>query len=344
MLTRGRKFIGKAKFINSNTIECPAPARPLGDWEVFVSNNGQDWEPGENSGAVFSLYTSRPCDSGLEASEYYDKCTVCKPGFFDEDPELPNLEGKLTDEVYPIQCAQCPIGQYQEDVGQLQCNECPVGTTAATVSNRIVQIAAASSRQNDCTCINKELSPDGESSFYKDTTSEATLDPAVCTWNNGGCCSPCPEGAVCNGGNDTIFADDGYWQTITPAGVILEIFQKCTPASACKRCDLDCMKEKKACSDESTRDEGLSLLNRSHPTCQIGTQCDDFRCYEGEACSVCGRGVNIPDGTLRQNFYHEDGFCERCPPTDGAMLALMVIVAMIGLYFFALFAQYFRGD
>ena len=151
-----------------------APARLLG-LEVFVSNNGQDWEPGENSGAVFSLYTSRP-DSGLEASEYYDKCTVCKPGFFDEDPERPNLEGKLTDEVYPIQCATLLVNIKKTLVNSNAMSVLWV-QLLATVSNRIVQIAAASSRQNDCTCINKELSPDGESSFYKDTTSEATLDP-----------------------------------------------------------------------------------------------------------------------------------------------------------------------
>jgi hypothetical protein len=340
----GVEIRSKAKFIDDNTIECPAPARPLGDWEIFVSNNGQDWEPSEDSGVTFSLYTSRPCGSGFEATEYYDQCTVCQPGFFDEDPERPNLEGKLTDEVYPIQCAQCPIGQYQEDTGQLQCLQCPQGTTTlATLGNRIVQIAAASSRQNDCTCINKELSADGEASFYQDTTSAATIDPTICTWDNGGCCSPCPEGAVCNGGNETIFADDGYWQSITPAGIVLEVFQKCTPASACKRCDLECMQEKKACADKTVAQGGLSLLNRTHPICQIECLCDNVRCYEGEACSVCGRAINVPDGTIRQNFYREDGFCERCPPTDGAMLALMVVAAMIGLYFFALFAQYFRG-
>ena len=340
----GVELVSKANYVDANTIECPAPARPLGDWEIFVSNNGQDWEPGENSGAVFSLYTSRPCDAGLEAAEYYDKCTICKPGFFEEDPERPNIDGKLTDEVYPIQCAQCPIGKYQEDFGQLQCNDCPVGTTTlAKLSGRIVQIAAASNRENDCTCINKELSLDGDSSFYQDKVSDATLDPGICTWNNGGCCSPCPEGAVCNGGNETIFADDGYWQSITPAGRVLEVFQKCTPASACKRCNLQCMEEKKACADEGTIKGGLALLNATHPICQLECHCDNFRCYQGEACSVCGRGVNIPDGTIGQNFYREDGFCERCPPTDGAMLALMLLAAMIGLYFFALFAQYFRG-
>ena len=84
------------------------------------------------------------------------------------------------------------------------------------------------------------------------------------------------------------------------------------------------------------------MLNRSHPTCQIECQCDDFRCYEGEACSVCGRG-NIPDGTLRQNFIAKMGFASDVPLQMVRMLALMVIVAMIGLYFFALFAQYFRG-
>jgi hypothetical protein len=164
-VAEGVEVKSKAKLIDANTIECEAPARPLGNWEIFVSNNGQNFEPSDAVGGLVT-YTSRPCGEGREAFEYYDACVQCRAGFFDSDAERPNRIGETTDTVYPIQCSQCPIGQFQEEIGQLQCNNCPAGTsTLATVDGRIVQIAAASSRINDCTCLNKALSPDGVSSF-----------------------------------------------------------------------------------------------------------------------------------------------------------------------------------
>ena len=333
----------KAVFIDANTIECESPARPLGTWEIFVSNNGQDFEPDEALGGLVS-YTSRPCGEGREAFEYYDACVQCDAGFFDSDAERPNRVGEATDTVYPIQCAQCPIGQFQEEKGQLLCNECPVGTTTlATVDNRIVQIAAASSRTNDCTCLNKDLSVDGISSFYQDKLTTIEEAGGTGTWLTDGSCTPCPEGAVCDGGNATIYADDGYWQQLKLNGDSLEVFQKCTPASACKKCDLECMEQKKICTRKGATNGGRGLLNASYPTCQLECFCDDFNCYVGDGCATCGRDVPIPDGTPAQNFYREDGYCERCPPTDGAILIFMIIGAIVGLYFFALFAQYFRG-
>ena len=338
----------KATYIDENTVLCEAPARPLGTWEIFVSNNGQDFEPDAALGGL-SSFTSRPCGEGREAFEYYDACTECRAGFFDADAERPNRIGEDTVTVYPIQCSQCPIGQYQENRASLQCDVCPLGTTTlATVDKRIVQVAAASSRENDCTCINADLSPDGVSSFYQDKITSVEEAGATCTWLTGGCCTECPEGAVCGGGNSTIFADDGYWQQLDPDGSSIEVFQKCTPASSCKRCDIDCMKSKKRCTDATipndlSNEGGRAMLNQSYPHCQVECQCTNFNCYTGEGCASCARDVPLPDGTPAQNFYREDGFCERCPPTDGAILAFMIVGLIVGLYFFALFAQYFRG-
>ena len=79
-LTDDQLYGPPATWFDTTLIECTAPARPMGEWQIFVGNNGQNYDNGGNKRTTF-----KPCSKGTEAQFYYQECLPCKPGKFDVD-------------------------------------------------------------------------------------------------------------------------------------------------------------------------------------------------------------------------------------------------------------------
>ena len=351
------KFVeiySQATYVSNNKIICKAPSRPPGRWQVYMSNNRQNFELLDN---VRVDYTYKTCPRGTEAAKYYQPCTKCHPGFYDNDGERSDRADPGEGD-YPIQCEPCEAGKFQETYGADQCVDCPAGTTSlATEENKLTLLIGASNMKRDCTCQNKDFSADGFSSYYKKTSaSKGAVQQQQCQWNSGGtsgkggCCTICPEGALCDGGNASVYANDGYWQDYNRQYYIIEkeridVFLKCSPAGACKKCDDACHEANKQCSIRIKKKKPLlpGEINIDGK-CQNECFCQEgVACYRGKGCSKCGRRVLFKEGQTPVNFYREDGICVQCPEKSPVIYVVSILALVLFLYLFASIAQYFRG-
>ena len=339
-----------AEWIDVSVIRCTAPARPIGEWQLFVGNNGQNYDDGGSNIKT----TFKPCQAGKQARFYYHECLDCPPGKFDDDPQRYDREIIPGQEVYPILCNDCPVGEYQEDQGAIQCIPCPEGTTTiGLLEGNLFEIEGASRRSRDCSCIGEEVREPGAQTFYQKSVDDATFnnDPTICYWErggatDGGCCTPCEIGGKCDGGNITMYNQDGFSQVEDNAFVRDDIFFQCSPQRACLSCNDDCHLKNSICRQNA--EEGKQQMNENGVSghCRLQCYCDTFNCYDGPNCATCGKSISFANDHQNEavgNFFRQDGDCMRCPVQDAATTVVAVIIFCGMIFGLAKVSQYFRG-
>ena len=349
-LTSDQLYGPPAEYVDESVIRCVAPARPIGEWKLFVGNNGANYGDGGNNLKV----TFKPCQKGKEAQFYYQECLNCKPGKFDADPQRYEREIVPGQDVYPIFCTPCEIGQYQENLGAVECIVCPPGATTLGLDpvGNLFMKEGSSKRSRDCSCIGAKLQQ-GDT-FYQKTVDDATFnnDPTICYWDrggntNGGCCTPCEIGGQCDGGNISMYNQDGFYQQEDNSFGRQTLFYQCSPQSACAPCDDECHSQNALCRQAAEDEKPYTDSRGVSGMCRLQCFCDSYNCYDGENCASCAKKIVFEQGKDHQgdigNFFRQDGDCVRCPIQNSATTALAVVVFFLFLYGFTKVSQYFRG-
>jgi len=222
----------KATVTSTTELVCLAPARPTGfAYQVYITFNGVTSNIVSNYFATSQAaestitITTTACTAGQYASYYYLNCTDCPVGTF-------------SDAAGARVCSECQAGLYQDQTGQAACLTCPdLSTTQMDYPwSSLVQadlgtqlnpdaatlVTGASSIEN-CTC---------QPGAYYDQAK--TCDLAGTPYTNP-CCSACPAGGVCPGGNYdgqpiVPYPDTGYYRLEDGTTIL---FFECSPLEAC---------------------------------------------------------------------------------------------------------------
>ena len=324
---------------------CAAPPRPPGAWSVYVTQNSVDFHPSERE-----MYYGAPppetvpeqvlnylnCSAGYYSLQFDRACKPCGKGTYSA------VEGSKA-------CTPCVAGKYADTLASVACTACPTLFTTVTQVDlgpwpypiKFDERNGAQS-QEECMCNlgtyvpNQQAYISGTGAFIAhdqvNTVGESCIQQTNGQYQRGlyTCCLPCPAaGAICPGGNATLYNAAGYWQQ---PGVI-GVFQKCTPPESCLECDSRCVAMKSSCLVAQQQDSTLF--------CSLECQCDPQNCYTGPICGNCARSVMV-DGTVA-SYYRSGSLCLRCPPTDPYQLAATLIAVVLLLYVFAQMAQHLKG-
>lgn len=138
----------------------------------------------------------------------------CEPGYYVGLDPFDRCKkcgkGSVSFNSNATDCDSCPMGTYMDKEGQSECRKCPEGTNTSQ---------RGSTSLSDCSCLTHYYNPTGQRGVE---------------------CYPCPEGAICNGGVEPPYPQEGYWMNLTNRVYAYS----CDPADLCVGGpNLECRKE-----------------------------------------------------------------------------------------------------
>ena len=132
-----------------------------------------------------------PCQAGAhQYASNASSCMACRPGFY-------------ADQERSRACRSCQPGLYTEQPARTECDACPPHSKNFDIELLVQSLGSATPMLGVNVILNSAGACLCESGYFK----------VDCTQSNGSCCTPCPAGGVCPGGDAMPFAAPGTAKT-----------------------------------------------------------------------------------------------------------------------------------